>query len=177
VRYVVVAWPAGGADPALPRDAMLAALYQRNGNPLVGDDARDVVPALRRHRLIHESRPLDRSNPKNPPYLKVFEVVTGASISGRASPGATVTASLELSLDRGRTFEYRNRSVAGADGRYRIVVPYANQDPPPGLRATGSYRIACGSDSGSLDVHERDVRDGTQLRGPDLCLPETAARR
>ncbi len=85
------------------------------------------VEALGHYRLVHESPSAVTSNGQK--YVKVFEHVPGATITGKASPGTEVVISVPITTNRGRTFEYRQSNVADSNGRFSLVVPYSTEGP------------------------------------------------
>jgi len=62
-------------------------------------------------RLVHESNVSEEKDDENND-VKVFEFVPGAKLSGTASPGQNVTATLELSSNTGRKFTYQNEAIS-----------------------------------------------------------------
>ena len=131
----------------------------------------DDSPGLRHHRLVYESR-LD------PTWLeigrsefRVFERVSGALITGRASPGATVSARLGYESNRGRRGGFESSVTADDEGRYEIRVPYATRGGPPGVRPDAAYRVVSKGHGESVVVKERDVRAGAQVVGPEFPVP------
>jgi len=119
------------------------------------------IPALKHYRLIHESPnnasvkiftesdPITLSDIK---YVKIFEYVKGAHISGDG------IIELPMMTNTGRTFVYRQESENG-----EFVVPYSTQGNPYDVRATGQYHI-----SGTLRymaVTEKDVTEGNHVPG------------
>lgn len=173
VRYVVALAAHGFLDEDPGPASMHRALFHRDGSALAGNR----WPALTRHRLIYESRPLDPKEPRGQSLYKVFEFVAGARVSGRAAPGAAIEATLPIRTNRKRRFLYRAHAVADADGRYRLVLPYANEDGPRSVRVSGAYRLACGEEQSLLVLPEEAVTAGLEIAGPDLCPEPRAAGR
>jgi len=83
--------------------------------------------------------------------FKAFALVPGATITGTASPNASVTATTTVSLPNGE-FEYVRRTRAGADGTYELRV--ANP---------GNYTVQGGDAATTVPVNESAVRNGTTL--------------
>ena len=140
---------------------------------------------LERYRLIHESAP----NPytrggneeqrcksiynvvyggnipvENTGYVKIFEFVEGATITGDAPIGATVTIYNNIATNQNRTFQYTQSTVA-EDGTYSFIVPYStlghiegetNFDTAP----TGPYGIVIGDMIRLVDVSEEEILNG-----------------
>jgi asparagine N-glycosylation enzyme membrane subunit Stt3 len=180
-RYVVAqsSFNYLGEDPV--PGSMFFSLYQHDGSafhPPPGDRHGVAVPALERHRLTYESRPLARTQPPSVSPYKVFEYVAGAQVAGRAAPGKKVRATLRVRTNRRREFVYTTHTVASNDGRYEFRFPYANTGGPPGVRVGPHYTLECGGETARLFIDERAVTTGAQIDGPDLCsVPRGAAAR
>jgi dolichyl-diphosphooligosaccharide--protein glycosyltransferase len=135
------------------------------------------VPALEHYRLVHASETEyaaeTLSGTERGSFAKVFERVPGATVRGRAPPGSRVTASVELSLPRDRTFTYTQRARAGPDGEFSMTLPYSTTGYDDwgveagytnvSVRATGPYRFVAerpGSDDpvGVTSVHVPERR-------------------
>jgi len=85
------------------------------------------LEALGHYRLVHESQSSVTSNGQK--YVKIFEHVPGATITGQASPGSEVVISVPIATNRGRNFEYRQSTVADSNGSFSLVVPYSTEGP------------------------------------------------
>lgn len=79
---------------------------------------------LRRLRLVYECQRQLNELGRRLSYCKVFEVVRGARLAGRARPGERIELALRLRTNLGRSLLYRDSAVADALGRYRFTVPY-----------------------------------------------------
>jgi asparagine N-glycosylation enzyme membrane subunit Stt3 len=178
-RYVVVPHYAEFlATPPGPR-SMYRSLYERDGRDsidpgealagevLAAEEPKHVGP-LAHHRLVYQHVRTARGAAERPPY-KVFEYVAGARVAGRASPGATIRAEIEVQPLGGREFEYVATAVADSAGRYELVLPYATGDRQSAVRTGETYQFGCGDGSAPLRVGEAAVRQGRTLRGPDPC--------
>ena len=172
IRYVVAQrFPNFLTGTPQPR-SLFRAMYVRDGALRRGDDGAPLLPALERHRLVFESLGRDFRDPSAPPVYKLFEVVAGADVSGRAPPGTPVSAALHVTTNRGRRFLYDTQVVADAEGRYRVRLPYATSGSPPAPKTAPFYRLSCGDEAKGLMVGEQDVQAGGAVAGPDLCLGE-----
>jgi len=121
VRYVI-------ADASGPPGAgMMQRLFNRDGS------------GLGRHRLIHESPRVARSN--IPKAFKVFERVEGARVVGFAAPGERIDARLDYETNRGRSAVFRASTRADAEGRYRLRLPLANEPPAVGFTMAPAWQI------------------------------------
>jgi dolichyl-diphosphooligosaccharide--protein glycosyltransferase len=97
-------------------------------------------------------------------YVKVYEVVTGATIAGKAEPGANVTATLPLSIGE-RTFTYTQSGLADSTGSYKLTVPYATgamngTNYSSDVKPVGKYTLTAGNSSVQVDVPEHAVQNG-----------------
>jgi dolichyl-phosphooligosaccharide-protein glycotransferase len=147
--------------PLIPEGAELlpttyAALY--SGQP---DKPLQPVPALRQYRLIHESGQnatailFPESDAITLPgikMVKIFEYVRGAHITGNG------IIELPLVTNTGRTFTYRQESIAG-----EFIVPYSTTGNPYEVHATGPYHLV-GTDR-YFTVTEEDVEGGKTVAG------------
>jgi dolichyl-diphosphooligosaccharide--protein glycosyltransferase len=68
----------------------------------------------------------------NTGYVKIFEYVKGANITGNASPNETVKISTTIHTGQNRAFEYSQSTMSGSQGRYEFKVPYSTGGPIPG---------------------------------------------
>ena len=128
----------------------------------------EPVPAMEHYRLVWASQrssptPVSRGfafwnrvrgqqagNIETQPYLKTFERVPGAEVTGAAAPNTTVTASVRMEIPtNGRTFTYEQQTRTDEDGQFTMTVPYSTTGydewgPEQGhtnvsVRATGPY--------------------------------------
>ncbi len=169
-RYVLVRGSGSGHAPEpYTADSMLVRLYRARGSavaPGPRSPATRSTPALARHRLLYESP--DAAGERGGRY-KIFEIVDGALVSGRAATGATVEARLTLrETPGGRSFEYRTSTLVPEDGRYSLRLPYPTTPFESRFTATGPYRLSVPGRARVMSLKESDVRDGARLAGPDL---------
>ena len=157
VRYVFVDPRSPGAALEFP-DSMTAQLRPK------GIGRKLQLAALSHHRLVYEAMRETRW------ALFVYEIVAGARVEGRAKPGSTVTAKLELVTHPGRLqWVYQAQARADSAGQYTFVLPYGTE--PTSLsqaRSVGPYTLESGSKSAELLVAEADVREARRLTGPTL---------
>ena len=97
-------------------------------------------------------------------YVKIFEFVDGATITGKAPEGTIVKISNSIMTNQGRLFTYTQTATA-ENGTYSFVVPYSTLGPIQDetnfdTRPTGPYTITAGDVSKTVDVAEQDVLDG-----------------
>jgi asparagine N-glycosylation enzyme membrane subunit Stt3 len=177
-RYVIVRGAGSGHAQGYAAGSLLKRLHKLRGTEgslSEGDAAPGVnVPALARHRLIYDERAAGGASDGSRPRYKIFEIVPGARITGRAAPQADVRAELRINLAlRGRMF-YASTTRAGADGRYELRVPYAN-DPPAGagadelVRPGRAYRLSSAGREVEIAVSDTQVRSGARVEAPSLA--------
>ena len=176
VRYVIAQRRLGFLPEQPELGALAYALFRRDGAEATGPAGR-LLPALERHRLVFESEGLRWTDAGAEPVYKVFELVGGAVLAGRAAPGAHIEVSLDVETNRGRRFVYRSRAIADDAGGYRARVPYATSGGPAGVRVEPRYQLRCGGELAGVAVPEDAVRRGHTLTAPDLCpaAPATPA--
>jgi dolichyl-diphosphooligosaccharide--protein glycosyltransferase len=108
------------------------------------------------------------------PSVKIFEVVPGARLTGRAPAETVVEAHLALRCGaRAREVNYVRSAVAGGDGRFKLVVAHPTEPATVDAicGAVGPYEIFIRSTPeaeavkvGTVAVSTRQVRDGTRVR-------------
>jgi dolichyl-diphosphooligosaccharide--protein glycosyltransferase len=140
---------------------------------------------LKHYRLVHESRanPNTRGGSEekrckalynmlydgnlqmeDTGYVKIFEFVDGATITGKAPEGTVIKISNSIMTNQGRLFTYTQTATV-ENGAYSFVVPYSTLGPIQDetnfdTRPTGPYTITAGDVSKTVDVAEQDVLDG-----------------
>lgn len=100
-------------------------------------------------------------------YVKVFEKVKGATITGNAPDGSLVNASVTLQ-SQDRQFTYTNSGVA-QNGTYSITVPYASEpmngtDYSSDVVPITKYTIEYGNTTRTVDVPESAVMNGDAVQ-------------
>ncbi len=140
---------------------------------------------LKHYRLVHESQanPYARGGNgeqrckalynmlyggnlqiENTGFVKIFEFVDGATITGTAPDGTVVKISGNIMTNQARLFTYTQTTIA-KNGTYSFEVPYSTMGPIPDetqfdTRPTGPYTITAGDVSKTVDVAEQDILDG-----------------
>ena len=144
-RYVVVRGTGSGHSRGYAASSLFARLHKLRGAEGTFGAIRGRpavrVPALARHRLIFDADVAWGPSSGRRPSYKIFEIVPGASITGRARPGAEVRGELRIAMGRRGRMLFTSQVRAGTDGRYEIVVPYAND--VPGARSGRAASISC----------------------------------
>jgi Uncharacterized membrane protein, required for N-linked glycosylation len=170
--YIQVQTDSGTMTVPGPRyyNSMEARLHIFDGN------------GLKQYRLVHES-PIGNSQEtgyknvynvlfsgnlaeENTGYVKIFEYVEGATITGTAPENETVTISNTILTSQMRTFIYTQSSTS--DGMYSFTVPYSTEGPIEGetqfdTMPTGPYVISYGDVIEQVSVSELDVLNGNTI--------------
>ena len=102
-------------------------------------------------------------------YVKIFEYVKGANITGTASPGETVTLKATILTGQQRTFEYMQTTTADSEGKYVFTVPYSTEGPIAGqtqfdVAPTGPYTITYKDTTKEVRVNEEAVLNGQEIK-------------
>ncbi|HWR26064.1 MAG TPA: oligosaccharyl transferase, archaeosortase A system-associated, partial [Methanosarcina sp.] len=102
-------------------------------------------------------------------YVKIFEYVKGANITGTAAPNEAVKISTTIKTDQGRTFEYSQSTTADPSGRYNFTVPYSTEGPiSEGTQfktaPTGPYILSYGGTTKEVRVNEGAVMKGEEIK-------------
>ncbi len=94
-------------------------------------------------------------------YVKIFEYVKGAKITGRANAD-NVTVSVVVRTNQNRTFVWQ-KTVPVVNGTYEVVVPYAQNTTYP-VKPIGDYKIRAGNVVKTFSVSDKDVENGRTIR-------------
>ncbi|AKB55713.1 Oligosaccharyl transferase [Methanosarcina barkeri MS] len=102
-------------------------------------------------------------------YVKVFEYVKGAKITGTVSSNETVKINTTILTNQGRTFDYSQSTTADSQGRYEFTVPYSTDGPIAGqtqfdTAPSGSYVLSYGDTTKEVKVSEEAVLKGEQIK-------------
>jgi len=101
-------------------------------------------------------------------YVKIFEYVPGAKITGTAPPNTTATLSIPILTNQGRTFEYVQTATATPDGTFTFIAPYSTDEPPEGAQfeytiPSDLYTVTTAIGSYPVSVSEADVLAGNVI--------------
>ncbi len=140
----------------------------------VGGYPSERVGALEHYRLVHASDksaldgrvypqltilqqqltnlPTDEITPDHTNWVKTFERVDGATITGTAPANTTVNATVTMQMpNSNETFTYTQYAETGADGTFTMTVPYATTGydkwgtdegyTDTNVQATGPYEL------------------------------------
>lgn len=140
---------------------------------------------LKQYRMVHESPGTNMQSQEigyknvynvllggkikqdNTGYVKIFEYVEGAMITGTAPVGENVTISTMINTSQGRSFPYSQTTIS--NGTYSFTVPYSTEGPIPGqtrfdVAPTTPYLISYGSTTTEVRVKETDVLQGNTIK-------------
>jgi dolichyl-diphosphooligosaccharide--protein glycosyltransferase len=95
-------------------------------------------------------------------YVKIFERVKGAKITGKAPENTTVELNVTIKTNQNRTFNYVAITKA-ENGTYQFIVPYA-QDTGYDVRPITPYYLKAGETVKTLNVTEMQVLNGEELK-------------
>jgi dolichyl-diphosphooligosaccharide--protein glycosyltransferase len=104
-------------------------------------------------------------------YVKIFEYVPGATISGTAPPNTTATLSIPILTNQGRTFEYVQTATVTPDGTFTLIAPYSTDGaiaPSDGgtwfdTMPSDMYTVTTAIGSFPVSVSEADVLAGNMI--------------
>jgi dolichyl-diphosphooligosaccharide--protein glycosyltransferase len=102
-------------------------------------------------------------------YVKIFEYVGGAKITGTASPDETVNINTTILTGQGRTFDYSQSTTSDSEGRYEFTVPYSTEGPVSGetqfdTAPEGPYVVSYGDTTKEVRVSEEAVLNGEEVK-------------
>jgi len=100
------------------------------------------------------------------PVVWTYELVAGATLSGRAGPGTVVVGELELT-ERGRPHRYRAWTTSGPQGAWRMRVAVPSGWSTHTIRTGPAWRITRGTaETVEVVVPEAAVRLGLEIAVP-----------
>jgi dolichyl-diphosphooligosaccharide--protein glycosyltransferase len=127
------------------------------------DQVTPSVPleALKHYRLVHESE--NDYYVHGLKWVKTFEHVPGAVITGAAPAGTKVSIAVPIMTNSNRAFIYRQSNVS--DGRFTLVVPYSTEGPAQNgtkfdTKPMGAYQLQVGDKTYEVKVPEEMVMSG-----------------
>ncbi|MDV0446443.1 hypothetical protein MsAg5_02780 [Methanosarcinaceae archaeon Ag5] len=102
-------------------------------------------------------------------YVKIFEYVKGANVTGTATPNSTVSIYTTIQTNQGRTFTYSQETTADANGQYSFTVPYSTSGPISGqtnfvVKPTGAYTLTADGATKKVEVSEQAVLQGQTVQ-------------
>ncbi|MFC6835815.1 oligosaccharyl transferase, archaeosortase A system-associated [Halomarina ordinaria] len=112
------------------------------------------IPALEHYRLVHVSE----ENNRQTPWVKTFERVDGANVTGEGPANTTVTARAQLEMPNGETFTYAQQAQTDDQGDFEMTLPYSTTGYDEwgteegytnvSVRATGPYEFVAFTQEG-----------------------------
>jgi dolichyl-diphosphooligosaccharide--protein glycosyltransferase len=122
------------------------------------------LEALKHYRLVHESATAVTLDGQK--YVKIFEHVPGATITGKAKAGTVATIYLPVKTNEGRVFVYQQSNVS--NGEFTLVLPYSTEGPAEwstnfDTAPVSPYQLVVGDRSYQLRVPEEFVIGGGRL--------------
>lgn len=117
---------------------------------------------LGRYRLVYESSTRAIINP-DLKFVKIFEYVPGAVISGNTQNNMSVKITLNLTTNQGRSFTYSQEALP-ENGRYMLRVPYSTETANYGTKPSGRYVIQYGNFSKPVSVSEETILGGMEIK-------------
>lgn len=163
----LLGWPAltGAALARAHRRALAVRLLIDFGALAADGPGRPPLPAIAWLQHRHESAMQGRI-----PAAQLYRRVVGARLVGRARPGARVQLYLPLLTNRGRPFAYRAQTMASADGRFELLLPYATTPATRELTgARGPLRLRADGREVRLKVGPIAVERGAVVAVPALA--------
>ncbi len=104
------------------------------------------IKPLDHFRLVWES---ENSVMEDIKFIKIFEYVRGAKISGRADSEVVISINVKTNQDRELIYE---KTITPKDGYFETVVPY-----------NGKYNLKMGNKETEFEVKEEDVLEGRTI--------------
>lgn len=121
------------------------------------------LEALKHYRLIHESAAAGTREGHK--YVKTFEHVPGATITGTAAPGTRAIVVLPVTTNQNRTFVYSQSNITDSSGRFTLTVPYSTEGPVVGgtnfdTLPMGPYTLQVGTSTYEVRIPESLIMSG-----------------
>jgi asparagine N-glycosylation enzyme membrane subunit Stt3 len=157
--------PVVGNPPVLnprfmSRMPMSQLLIAGSGMPAAG------LPHLERLMPIFASQAVAGGLSFPLPVVWTYELVDGATLSGKAVPGTSIVGELELT-ERGRPHRYRAWTRAGPMGTWTMKVAVPSGWATDTVRSGAAWRIIQGaSPAVEVAVPEEAVRQGQEIAVP-----------
>jgi dolichyl-phosphooligosaccharide-protein glycotransferase len=106
---------------------------------------------------------------ENTGYVKIFEYVNGANVTGTAAPNENVKISSEIVTGYNRTFEYSQSTTSDSQGKFEFTVPYSTEGPLPGqtqfdTKPSDPYKLSYGKTVKEVRVKEEAVLKGEEIK-------------
>ena len=123
------------------------------------------LDALQHYRLVHESENTITAGQK---FVKIFEHVPGAVISGKSPAGTKVIAAVPIMTNQNRAFLYQQSNTSDSEGRFTLVLPYSTEGSIDGgtnfdTKPMSAYQLSVGDKTYELKVPEEYVLSGAVI--------------
>lgn len=122
----------------------------------------DEAPASARFRLVYEGRAKHAFLDRDRPYVKIFQLVPGATLAGRCTAGE-VHLELVVHTNTGRDLPFRRGIEPDPDGAFELATPYATEPIPSGTSGRGPVKVACGERVVEVAVPHAAVETGARI--------------
>ncbi len=136
----------------------------------------DELPASERFRLVYEGQVGHPFLERERPYVKIFQLVPGATLAGRCSAGA-VAVEATVATNTGRTLLYTRRAEPDADGAFELRIPYAGEPIPAGTSGQGPLRVRCGALVSEVTLSHAEVENGAWIEVTFQTPPLRCAKK
>ena len=136
--------------------------------PVTKEELESLEPLLRYKNQVIETSRGRLLNPSVSPEVKLFQIVPGALLHGKAEPHQVVIAHLGIkSPYEEETIPVSWKAYADSDGVFSLRVPYSTGGPLydiPGTIVTGpKYQIKAGDKQWEAEVTEEQVQSEAQV--------------
>lgn len=156
----VVGNPPGLNPGFMKKMALSQLLIAGSGLPSAG------LPHLERFMPIFASQAVAGNLSFPLPVLWTYELVAGATLTGRADPGMVIIGELQFT-ERGREHRYRAWTTAGPKGTWQMRVAVPSRWSTHTIRTGPAWRITRGTeDIVEVPVSEEAVRQGLEIAVP-----------
>ena len=144
--------------------------------PVSPDEVASLQPLLRQPNTPAETSRGLMVKPRLAPEVRIFEVVPGAVVTGRAPAGTDVVAQLRLhSPASQRSWRCRWSTKAANDGKFQLRLPYPTESSisqiPGTIEVHGKYELLIGKKVLTFSLEESMIRNGSSLKVEDGIVP------
>ena len=149
----------------------------------IGTFSTESVPALEHYRLVYATPNVVQISPyyvhTPSSWVKIFERVPGATITGTAPPNTSISAIVAMHVPTtNSTFHYAQHTTSDSSGKFTMTVPYSTigydeLGPENGytnvdVRAAGPYYITTEFQTHEGTIHVPD--SSVNGLGPELTI-------
>jgi oligosaccharyl transferase (archaeosortase A-associated) len=149
---------------------IVARLHIFDGKGVAFSEELYLAP-LRHFRLVHESpTSIISFGGQEIKYVKVFEYVKGAKITGAAPLGSIVEIATNVSTNQGRKYLYAERMIS--NGSYEFIVPYSTEGPIDGGTNFDVFASPYKVNAGRIENATIDWGKGVDVSVPEEAVTE-----